>query len=144
MSPEQTLGKPIDHRTDIWSMGVMMYQMLTGRLPFPGEYEQVIRYSVLSEEPEPLRPLCPDASPELERIVLKAMGKDPDDRYQTAAELLADLRAERAKARPADTGAGFDNTVTLEKRQRRLTTIVVALSLLLLVALGVIVWLALQ
>lgn len=143
MSPEQTLGKPIDHRTDIWSMGVMMYQMLSGRLPFPGEYEQVIRYSVLSEEPEPLGPLCPEASPELQRIVLKAMAKDPDDRYQTAAELLADLRAERAKSRPPDTGASFDNTVTLQ-RQRRLTGVVIALAVLLLVAFGVIAWLALQ
>ncbi len=148
MSPEQTLGKPVDHRTDIWSLGVMLYQMLTGRLPFPGEFEQVIRYSILSEDPEPIGPLPPEAPTGMERIVLKAMAKDPDDRYQSAAEFLADLRAEREKAQPAGTsvlgGPSVDDTVSLQRRHSRLFGIVVALSVLLLAAFAVIVWLALR
>ena len=148
MSPEQTLGKPVDHRTDIWSLGVMLYQMLTGRLPFRGEFEQIIRYSILSEEPEPIGPLSPEASPGIERIVLKAMAKDPDDRYQSAAEFLVDLRAEREKAGPAGPsvlgGPSVDDTISLQRRQSRLFGIVVALSVLLLVAFAVIVWLTLR
>jgi serine/threonine-protein kinase len=77
MSPEQTLGKSVDHRTDIWSLGVVMYQMIGRRLPFTGTYEQEIRYGVINETPESLVALRPEISPSLEAIVFKAIAKGP-------------------------------------------------------------------
>ncbi len=149
MSPEQTLGQPVDHRTDIWSLGVVTYQMLTSQLPFAGEYEQVIRYGVLNEDPAPLRDACPGASPELERIVLKAIAKDPPNRFQTVAEFEAALRLERRKldsgvAKILDALPSPDDTVNLRRSQRRLHGLVIVLSALLVTALAVILWLALR
>jgi len=138
MSPEQTLGKSVDHRTDIWSLGVVMYQMLARRLPFTGAYEQEIRYGVINEAPESLVGLQPGMPYALNQIVLKAIAKDPDARYQSAAEVLRDLSEEQRKteATPAPLPA--------PPQQRSMYVIVGVLSVLLLVALAVIGWLALN
>ena len=93
MSPEQTQGIEVDHRTDIWALGAVIYEMITGRQPFIGDYEQAVTYSIMNEDPEPPTSLRTGVPMELERIVFKALAKRPDERYQHVDEMLVDLKA---------------------------------------------------
>ena len=92
LSPEQAQGETVDHRSDIYSLGVVLYEMLTGRQPFTGESPVSIAYRHVTEDPVPPSRLNPDVPEALDAIVMKAMAKSPDDRYQTAQELIDDLR----------------------------------------------------
>ena len=92
MSPEQSKGEATDHRTDIWSLGGLIYEMIAGQAPFKGDYEQAVVYSIINEEPEPLTSLRTGVPIDLERIVNKTLAKNPDDRYQHTDDLLVDLK----------------------------------------------------
>ena len=93
MSPEQTMADPVDHRTDIWSVGALIYELVTGQPPFRGYYGDAIVYSIVHEEPEAISELRRDVPPALEQIVTKALAKSPDERYQQMGEMLAALES---------------------------------------------------
>src|SRR5215213_9062372 len=92
MSPEQARGKPVDGRSDIWSLGVVIYELVAGRTPFEGETSTDVIVAITQKEPPPLARFAPNVPAELDWIVMKALRKDRDERYQTVKELLTDLR----------------------------------------------------
>src|SRR6266513_2891745 len=96
LSPEQARGAPVDQRSDLYSVGVVLYELLTGAVPFTGSTPLEIAMKHLSEVPKPPSRLRPDVPPDLDRVVLRALAKNPDERYQNAPEMDADLaRIER-------------------------------------------------
>lgn len=107
MSPEQAQGQPVDYRTDIWSLGVVLYEMLTGTHPFKGEYDQSIIHSILNREPEPVSKHRKDLPKGLERVIGKMLAKDPAGRYQNMEVLLEDLNAVAEGLRPLKAKMGL-------------------------------------
>jgi serine/threonine protein kinase/tetratricopeptide (TPR) repeat protein len=92
MSPEQIWGKEVDHRTDIWSLGIVWYEMLAGERPFKGEYEESLVYSILNADPMSISALHPDVPEMASRIVQKALAKDMRERYQAIESFIEDLK----------------------------------------------------
>jgi len=92
MSPEQARGNDVNNRTDIWSFGVLLFEMLTGELPFKGVYDQAVIYAIFNEDPAPPAELRHDVPVELNSLVLKCLKKDPDKRYKDFSEILSELK----------------------------------------------------
>jgi serine/threonine protein kinase len=112
MSPEQVKGRAVDGRTDIFSLGVMFYEMITGEKPFPGESITTVIYKIVNEQPVPPRTIDPTIHPGISAAVLRALAKEPEDRYQSCHEFLEDLRNYRnvaAEGNPRATVASMAN-----------------------------------
>jgi serine/threonine protein kinase len=97
MSPEHIEGKEVDARTDIFSFGVVLYEMLTGQLPFKGEYESAMMYAIVNEEPEPIQKYRSDMASELLHVLNRTLEKKPDERYQSVNDMLIDLKRDTDK-----------------------------------------------
>ena len=97
MAPEQIQGGEADHRSDIFSFGVLLFEMLTGKVPFRGEHEAALVYSIVNEEPQDITSLIPDISPIVTNLIQRCLEKDPNDRYQHFDDIVADLRRSQKK-----------------------------------------------
>ncbi|MBE7446438.1 MAG: protein kinase [Planctomycetia bacterium] len=121
-SPEQGLGKPLDHRTDIYSLGIVFYQLLTNKLPFDAESAASVIYKHVHEEPEKPRKINPKISSQAEAIILKAIAKKPEDRYQDITEFRQALEA------VLDT-----KSTEIAKKKKRFSYVTIAVSIVLVI-----------
>jgi serine/threonine protein kinase len=120
-SPEQGRGDTVDQRSDLFSLGVVLYELVTGRRPFGGEFTDAIRYAIANENPEPLARFKSDVPEDLQRIIFKLLEKDPDLRYQTATGLLSDLKLLQRSSGPTPSSvhSAVKPTVAPRKGSRR-------------------------
>lgn len=128
LSPEQALGLPVDERCDLFALGAVLYECVTGQFAFPGESAAAIRSKVIRDDPPPPSGINPDVPPELDRITLKALAKKPEQRYQTAEELLADLQRLRSTLPETTAKPSAPKPKPLARRAAARTSALIALS----------------
>ena len=135
MSPEQTKGEAVDHRTDIWSLGVVLYEALSGKRPFKGDYGQAVVYSILNENPDPVSDLRSDIPADLGEIVNQCLDKDPADRFQSMDDLKNDLQWLKEESRLET--LPYAKPIYPKLKKKRFRPILAPLILILLAALTV-------
>lgn len=138
MSPEQLLGKPLDSRTDLFSFGIVLYEMATGTLPFRGESPAAIYDAILHQAPTAPVRLNPSVTPELEQIISKALEKDRDLRYQSSSGIQADLKRVRRDSSSGKTTLAAENTAKSRLTRQRL--VATGLIVVVLILAGALVW----
>ena len=118
LSPEQARGEPVDQRSDLYSLGIVLYEMLTGKVPFTGDAAVEIAMKHLSAIPDPPSKLRPEVSHDLDAVVMRALAKDPDQRYASAEEMDADLARVARGACGLARDRGGDDAGALRRRRR--------------------------
>ncbi len=133
MSPEHFQALELDHRSDIWAVGVILYEMLTGKVPFEGDYEAAVMYSVLNEEPAPISESDAVVAEQLQPLVSKALVKKPEERYQNVSELAKDLRN-------LQTGTSVPSTKPAKKKASLVKKVLLGFGGFMLALLGGLAW----
>jgi tetratricopeptide (TPR) repeat protein len=134
MSPEQVKGEDVDHRTDIWSLGVVLYELLAGRLPFSGDYEATVLYAIVNEDFEPASRINAAVPAAIDEILAKALKKDPRERYASARELRDDLLEAKQSLAAGKGGARASPRRIKTVRMTRRASLVLCAAVVLLAA----------